>query len=197
MTPQNSRDWSFHSEEDQLAIARRASRAEIRRMARRYDWSQHPEATLSWIMAHKGMDLSSAITVFLNGDPERFNYLSKRDVPQEYLGAARVLDNICLRINSGFYLLREGQMIEGKTRLERWLMYQQADRLEGRRGRWILDETIIESALHRNPQIQCEQDVTFEAIRSDRQPGAVRGILAELMDGGLGRRLEKYLPRRG
>ena len=95
-------------------------------------------------MAQKCIDLGTALTVFFNGDPERFNYIHKREVPEHFQDAARVLDNICLRVNSGFYLGSPGQKMRSRDRLEKWLRYQKADRNEGRRGRWILDEQIID-----------------------------------------------------
>ncbi len=193
MKPQNSLDWTRRSEEEQLAMARQASPTELRRLARQYDWSQNPEAVLGWMMAHKDMDLSSALTVFLNGDPERFNYLAKRDVPPEHRGAARVLDNVCLRVNSGFYRVRNGQRIGCKSRLERWLEFQRADRAEGRRGRWILDEAIIEGAKRRKTIDLSPQAPNMDAIRPKQGFAATRGFLAGIMGGQLAR----LFPRRG
>ncbi len=142
-----SDDWSESGPDDQMMIARNASEPELRDMAREYDWSQHPEAVLGWILARKGIDLGTALTAFFNGDPERFNYIPKRDVPEEYRGVARLLDNICLRLNCGFYIGKDCQPLVHRRRLENWLTYQQADRGEGQQGRWILDEKIVGATL--------------------------------------------------
>lgn len=110
---------------------------------RLYDWTGEPERILGWAMAQREIDLCTALDVFFNGQPTRFNYLPRRDVPDEYLGITRALDNICLRINSGYYLAYPGQEPSCKTRLDHWLRYQGVDRDEGRRGRWVLDEHVL------------------------------------------------------
>ncbi|KRS16321.1 hypothetical protein XM52_19615 [Roseovarius indicus] len=198
MPPFDKCSWSMSNKDEQLKRVRAATAEELRRMARTYDWSKNPEAVLGWMMAQKGMDLSSALVVFFNGDPGRFNYLSKKDVPQEFRGAARVLDNICLRMNSGFYRVRAGQKLPARAKLDAWLDYQRADRAEGRRGRWILDEGIIEAALigKRQPPL-AEEPADIDAIRPLQGPGAVQGFIAELIGPGLGARLQRMLPRRG
>ncbi|MEL6434321.1 MAG: hypothetical protein AAFQ28_11030 [Pseudomonadota bacterium] len=147
MPMRNRFAWSNQSCEEQLQMAYSSSREDLRMMARAFDWSTDHEAVLSWIMAHKYMDLASALTVFFNGDPARFNYMPRRHIPEEFLAQTSLLDNICLRINSGFYRKSNTARVENRDRLERWLHFQSADRKEGRRGRWILDEAIIERAL--------------------------------------------------
>ena len=198
MPPFDKCDWSMSNKDEQMKRARAATAAELRRMARSFDWSRNPEPVLGWMMAQKGMDLSSALVVFFNGDPGRFNYLSKREVPQEFRGAARVLDNICLRVNSGFYRARQGQKLPARARLDAWLDFQRDDRAAGRRGRWILDEGIIEAALRgkRHPAM-AEETADIGALRPLQGPGAVQGFLAELLGPGLGERLLRVLPRRG
>lgn len=138
--------WSNQSREEQLQMAYHASREDLRLMARAFDWSSDHDCVLNWMMANKAMDLASALTVFFNGDPARFNYLSKQEVPLEYESVTKLLDNICLRINSGFYRASNAVRVDNRHRLERWLVFQSADRDEGRRGRWILDEDIVERA---------------------------------------------------
>lgn len=135
--------WSTSDRDAQIAIAQIASPRQLRALSCRYDWSHHPEAVLGWVMAQKSIDLATALTVFFNGGPERFNYLSKRDVPEQYRCVTRVLDNICLRVNSGYYLVERRRTLRCQDRLDRWLDYQAADRVDARRGRWILDEQIV------------------------------------------------------
>ena len=50
--------WSTSDINEQLEIARAATPDELRRLARCYDWSTHPETVLSWIMAQKDIDLA-------------------------------------------------------------------------------------------------------------------------------------------
>lgn len=180
-------DWSTGSPEDHKARAREASTDQLRHVARNYPWKLYPEQVLGWVMAQKCIDLGSALRAFLNGEPERFNYIPKRDVPPAHRPAVRVLDNICLRVNSGFYLAEPGHELENERRLKRWLDYQQDDRREGRRGRWILDERIVEGLfetheLPRTVQIQKEK-------RS-----VLRDVFSPVMELGVNREYLKYLP---
>ena len=183
-------DWKNSTVEAQLATARAADTAQLRQLARDYDWSGHPEAVLGWVMAQKAIDLCSALTAFLNGDPERFNYIPKRDVPDRFRGAARVLDNICLRLNSGFYLTQPGQTVSHQKRLKNWLAYQEEDRSEGRRGRWILDERILD-VLNDDP---LKLHPNAAAAPRKTQHGLWRDILSPVAELGVSREYLKYLP---
>lgn len=136
-------DWASGTSDTQLALARCATPDQLRNMVWSYDWRLYPEEVLGWAMAQKTIDLGSALTCFLNGDPERFNYLPKRDVPAKFRGVARLLDNICLRVNSGFYLCIPKSTVAQTKRLESWLTYQEEDRKENLKGRWILDEQVL------------------------------------------------------
>lgn len=183
-------DWSNSTAEAQLAVTRRATPDQLRSLARNYDWRSFPEEVLSWAMAQKAMDLGSALTAFINGGPERFNYMHKREVPDRYRGAARVLDNICLRVNSGFYLSQPGSDVENRSRLDKWLSYQEADRSEGRRGRWILDERII--AMLESDALTLEPGNASAPQRTERS--VLRDVLSPVMDLGVSREYLKYLP---
>lgn len=180
-------DWSTGTPDDHQAMARGASPEQLRRVARSYSWKLYPEEVLGWVMAQKCIDLGSALSAFLNGEPERFNYIPKRDVPQSHRPSARVLDNICLRVNSGFYLAEPGLEMDNEKRLERWLEYQQADRREGRRGRWILDERIVEG-LYEKHDVPCSVQVQ----RGNRS--VLRDVLSPVMELGVNREYLKYLP---
>jgi len=119
------------------------------------DWSAASCKRLGRIMARRDVDLATALCVFFRGAPERFNYLPKPHVPDGYRAVARQLDNICLRINSGFYLPLPERPLACRAELDRWLAYQRADRQEGRCGRWVLDEAtlapLLEAAGERAP----------------------------------------------
>jgi hypothetical protein len=107
------------------------------------DWSPDGLDDLGRTMARRDIDLGTAIRVFFEGGPERFNYMPKRDVPAEFRSTVRLLDNICQRINSGFYLPHPGQRLPCCAALETWLGYQRADATEKRKGRWSLDERVL------------------------------------------------------
>ncbi|MEO0371635.1 MAG: hypothetical protein AAF231_09295 [Pseudomonadota bacterium] len=189
MPRRNRFAWSNQTKEEQLQMARRASREDLRLMARAFDWSTDHEAVLSWMMANKAMDLASAITVFFNGDPARFNYISKRAVPTQYRGATKLLDNICLRINSGFYRTSNAVRVDNRHLLNNWLAFQEADRSEGRRGRWILDEAIIESAFAPSapaPELAAVEELRpLEPAPAVIEPGPVTSAIGRRVSGML------------
>lgn len=143
MQDASRRNWAIGTAEAHIEVMRAAAPTGLSELARSYDWAAHAEPVLGWVMAQKCVDLGTAVTVFFHGEPERFNYLSKRSVPRCHAPDVRLLDNICLRINSGFYLPVPEGMPEDAARLDNWLAAQRADRAEGARGRWVLDEQIL------------------------------------------------------
>lgn len=183
-------DWSSGSRDEHLAVARTGTDAQLRDLARRYDWSMYPETVLGWIMAQKCIDLGTALTVFLNGGPERFNYLPKREVPESYRGTALVLDNICLRVNSGFYLVWPDRDVADRKRVEAWLATQARDRDAGRRGRWILDERIVETLLRNELRLDPAQETAIYS--PDRN--LLRDLFTPVMELGVSRRVLRFLP---
>ncbi|MFK7939436.1 MAG: hypothetical protein AB8B82_08665 [Roseovarius sp.] len=184
----SSYDWSTGTPADHQNVARHATPQQLSSVARSYDWRLYPEEVLGWIMAQKCIDLGSALTAFLNGEPERFNYMPKRDVPEMHRAAARVLDNICLRVNCGFYLCHAALGVENETRLARWLKYQAIDRSEGRRGRWILDERICD-ALHEKVDLP-----DTVALPDNSKKSLLHDVLSPIAELGVSREHLKYLP---
>lgn len=171
------------SREDPFGIAQAAGDHRLRQIARRFDWSSDDEAVMGWIMAQKCIDLASALSAFFNGDPGRFNYLPGRDVPARYRGTVRLLDNIRGRVNSGFYRPRPGLAVVGhaRTRAQTWLRAQNADRAEGRRGRWVLDEALIGGVLSAAPAPDADVSRRLAALR--RLPTPRAGLLRLLLPG--------------
>lgn len=151
-------DWHQGTADEHLAMARLGSPDQLCDLARKYSWWQHPEMVLGWIMAQKCIDLGTALVVFLNGEPERFNYMPKHDVPEGYRGAVRLLDNICRRVNSGFYLADPHSPVPDRKRIDKWISYQAADRAEGHLGRWQLDERILEPLLKDTLRLDLPED---------------------------------------
>ena len=109
-------------------------------------WDAATVVGLRPVMARRDIDLATALGVFFRGAPERFNYMHKHEVPAAHLAEVRLLDNICQRVNSGFYLPQPGRSLVCRDRLTRWLAAQEADRAARRRGRWILDPAIVAAA---------------------------------------------------
>ncbi|WP_297774038.1 hypothetical protein [uncultured Roseovarius sp.] len=180
-------DWSEISTENLLETIRSLRPEALRAALCSYDWAHEPEAVLGWAMAQREIDLGTAVHVFFNGDPARFNYMPKRHVPAEYRGVARALDNICLRINSGFYLAYPGCTPRCEAKLSKWLGYQDVDRSEGRRGRWMLDERILA------PMQRDERGPSNTAAsRPAPRPSLLRDLLSPVLGLGIDRNLLKY-----
>jgi len=129
--------------QDHLERVRKTSPGEQREFARGCDWNPGTTDVLGWIMAQRHVDLTTAVCVFLNGQPERFNYFSKRDVPEGFAAECRLLDNICQRINCGFYLPGTSPGPELMVRVRSWMAAQAEDRAEAKRGRWVLGDEIL------------------------------------------------------
>ncbi len=147
METANKFNWAVGAVHEQIEIARRCSEDQLRKIARACDWTPETETVLGWIMAQRCIDLCTALQVFTNAGPERLNYVSKRHVENADLGRARLLDNICLRINCGFYLPLPGTSTGCHEQVAEWVSYQTTGRHEGREGRWSLDEKILQSLL--------------------------------------------------
>ncbi|EAQ26737.1 MULTISPECIES: hypothetical protein [unclassified Roseovarius] len=180
-------DWSVSTAADQIAHLRSLSGEAFREALCAYDWCLLPEPVLGWAMAQREIDLCSALAVFFNGEPARFNYMPKSHVPGDLRGVARVLDNICLRINSGFYLVYPGQSPRCQAKLSTWLTYQQADRSEGRRGRWMLDERILAPMLQNDLRLPPD----LAPVKAAR-PSLWRDLLSPIIGLGVDRDILKY-----
>lgn len=180
-------DWSTSTAEEHLLRIRTLPAAERRARLLAYDWRHHPEAVFGWAMAQRGVDLATALCVFFRGGPARFNYLPKREVPEAFRGTARALDNICQRINSGFYLASPDGRADCPGELVRWVEFQRADRAEARRGRWIIEEGVVEPLLAR-PSVQAGRTV----VRTDRVPSLLRDLLSPVIGLGVDRDVLKY-----
>lgn len=149
MTAFSEFDWDSASEKAQLQMVRKGTPEELRDLAVSYDWSKYPHSILGWIMAQKEIDLATAMRVFLNGDPKRYNYVGKRDVPAAHRATCNLLDAICLRINSGFYLPWPERQLQEPQPVRVWLHYQAEDQREGKRGRWVFDAGLLDHLLRR------------------------------------------------
>lgn len=156
------------------------------------DWAEADTERLGTLMAGRDVDLGTALFVFFRGGPERFNYIPKRAVPADLRATARLLDNICLRINSGFYLVEPGRKPQCHATMTRWLDYQAADRKESRRGRWILDEAILAPML--NDELCAPPE--HGACRNERS-SLWRALLAPVIGLGVDRDILKYKEPRG
>ncbi|QFT92594.1 hypothetical protein FIU86_07055 [Roseovarius sp. THAF9] len=176
--------------EEQLSYLRGCTQVQARRFLRAYDWSGDPRRVIGWGMAQKFMDLGTALTVFLNGEPHRFNYMPKREIPEELAGTALMLDSICLRLNSGFYLVWPDQDVEDRSRIMRWLETQAEDRQEGRQGRYILDERIVATLLENELRLdRAAETAVYHESRS-----LLRDLFSPVLELGVSRRMLRFHP---
>lgn len=180
-------DWSANPVAQQIEHLRSLAPDAFRAAIVGYEWAENPEPVLGWAMAQRGIDLCTALAVFFNGDPGRFNYMPKSHVPESLRGVSRVLDNICLRVNSGFYLISPGETPRCQALLSTWLGYQAADRAEGRRGRWILDEGILAPMLQDDLRLPRDR-----APANKPRPSLLRDLLSPIIGLGVDRDVLKY-----
>lgn len=183
-------DWSATSAEAHVSHLRSLTPEARKSALCGYDWKLHPDNVLGWALAQKEVDLGTALQVFFNGAPERFNYMPKRQVPEAYRGAARLLDTICLRINSGYYLVYPGRDHPCRKEVLSWLAYQRADSTEGRCGRWVLDEAILEPLL-----TDALRPASSPALRSTQKRSLLRELLSPVISLGVDRDILKYRDR--
>jgi hypothetical protein len=183
-------DWSTTSAEAHLAHLRSLTPQARRAALCGYDWGHHPEIVLGWALAQKGVELGTALQVFFNGEPERFNYMPKQQVPEPYRGAARVLDTICQRINSGYYLVFPDRNQTCRKEVMTWLAYQRADSAEGRCGRWVLDEAILEPML-----TDALRPASSQGSRITQKRSLLRDLLSPVISLGVDRDILRYRDR--
>jgi len=155
------------------------------------DWSEAPCPGLGRAMARRDVDLATALRVFFRGAPERFNYIPKHQVPQDYRDIARFLDNICLRVNSGFYLVYPERDVSSRKRLTTWVTYQKSDQSEGRQGRYTFNEDILTTLLNDALRL----DPSSETAVYSQRPSLLRDLFSPVLELGVSRRLLRFKPR--
>ena len=64
-----------------LAMLKRLRDRDLRELACRLDCDSMISGVLGWISAQRSLDMASALTLFLNAGPERFNHIAKDDAP--------------------------------------------------------------------------------------------------------------------
>lgn len=173
-----------------LSRARSACPEALRDFALEYEWTRHPVDVLGWTMAQRQIDLGTALMVFFNGAPERFNRLARRDVPRNLRGQARLLDTICQRINAGFYLPWPESGEETKARAKAWLEAQDGDSVAGRKGRYLLDPAIIETVLEGALTVDPSSETALYAPKAS----LLRDVLSPVIALGVSRHHLRYRP---
>lgn len=113
-----------------------------------FDWDGDDPDILRRMMSRSSVDLETAVQVFFNGAPERYNMIAKCDLLPQAQARCNLLDSIHRRIACGFYLPDpERGLGQARRVMQDWIARQERDRSEGRSGRWIFAPDLLEEKL--------------------------------------------------
>jgi len=176
--PHRVRAMQSDPEAEILEMLKALSPKELCELARKLDRSTMTPVVLSWISAQRSVDLGTAMTMFINADPDAFNHLAREDVPERYRRHCASLDALCQRINCGYYLPDPDRPLARVRDFAQWMRRQEADERSRLKGRWIFNPVTVA------PMIS---DIRFDGRRrrekpakADR-PGLFRKVLSPLM----------------
>lgn len=125
----------------------------IRDAALAFDWDNGDLRELGWLMSTLGLDLATALRVFLNADPERFNYLHRDEVPLQHTARVAALDCLHMKIGYGFYLPHpEFGLAPVRADAVHWIDRQRSDTARGVQGRWRFNEDHFEAISDDSPR---------------------------------------------
>lgn len=183
-------DWAGDDVSEMLAMVRGGSLDQRRRAACDFDWSKGDLSRLGWMMSQKDIDLGTAARVFLNGGPEQFQHVHKRDIPEAERRRCNLLDAIHKRLVAGFYLPDPvSDLGSERDEILDWIVKQQEDRERGRVGRWNFTRALFEP-LTLSPANPADADPLGDSIDKDiftydKRPKRV-SLLRELFSSILG-----------
>ena len=110
-----------------------------------FDWDSDDPELLRLMLTRKGVDLETAVQVFFNGAPERYNMIAKADLPAAAQARCGLLDSIHRRIVCGFYLPDpERGLGLAHSALRDWIHRQDIDGAAGKSGRWVFDHEMLD-----------------------------------------------------
>ncbi|SER06278.1 hypothetical protein SAMN04488092_12311 [Thalassovita taeanensis] len=127
--------------------------AAVQKAALAFDWNTGDMRVLGRLMSKLGLDLATAVQVFLNGRPRELNYLRKDEVALEDSARSAMLDCLHKKICCGFYLPDPNVgLAPVRAEAGRWIAAQKDDRAKGRVGRWVFDERKFEAISDDGPR---------------------------------------------
>ena len=110
-----------------------------------FDWDGDDPEHLRLMVTRKGVDLETAVQVFFNGAPERYNMIAKADLPAAAQARCGLLDSIHRRIVCGFYLPDpERGLGLAHMAMQDWINRQDIDGAAGKSGRWVFDREMLD-----------------------------------------------------
>ncbi|WP_319826325.1 hypothetical protein [Thalassovita sp.] len=163
-------DW-----ETVQAVTRQDEVTEVARAAIAFNWETDDMRVLGRLMSKIGLDLATAVRVFLNGRPEDFNYMLKDDVPLEESGRCSMLDCLHRKITCGFYL-PDPQVGLGPVRAqaEIWMETQRRDQTRGVKGRWVFNPHQFDAISDNGPR------TIVMTPNNDKRPTLLRVLMEPL-----------------
>ncbi|WP_163849349.1 hypothetical protein [Pseudooceanicola aestuarii] len=170
-------DWSSAPSEDRIRALKVAPSRQVCAMARAVRWDATGLDVISWISAQQGVDLGSALTLFLHGDPQRFNDVPRNAVAQRDRRACSLLDALCQRINAGFYLPDPARPVSEPDRLLAYLRQQREDTRQGLPRRWGINETVL-APLLTDSQIIARRKGRQAHRKTGQKPGLFGNLIS-------------------
>ncbi|MGR3321270.1 MAG: hypothetical protein ACU0DK_04995 [Pseudooceanicola sp.] len=143
MLPNIDEKWQESRETEILDMVKDLSEQDLCELARRLDRTTMTPKVLSWISAQRSLDLGTAMTLFINAEPERYNLMDKESVPEGYRKLCAALDALCQRINCGYYLPDPSRPLERTEEFSRWMKQQEAMDRTRRKGRWNFNPIVV------------------------------------------------------
>ncbi|MFU8862787.1 MAG: hypothetical protein ACNA7O_02655 [Rhodobacterales bacterium] len=130
-----------------------------------FDWDGNDLNILRRMISRKDVDLETALQVFFNGAPGRFNLIAQTDLKPQLRARCNLLDSIHRRIVCGFYLPdTETGLGRARIMLEAWILDQESDRLKGRSGRWLFDREMLDLPSAITPPMVPEPNPLHETL---------------------------------
>ncbi|MGH1355574.1 MAG: hypothetical protein ACRBBS_10900 [Thalassovita sp.] len=118
-----------------------------------FDWDSADMRHLGRLMSKIGLDLATAVRVFLNGNPHELNHMDPDEVPLQDSARCSMLDCLHSRISAGFYLPDPNiGLTPVRHEAQTWINAQRLDRSVGRAGRWVFDEAKFEAISDNGPR---------------------------------------------
>lgn len=167
------KDWTEMPVDRQIVVLKKLKPEMLCTFVRRINPLKTDVSVLRWIAARQEIDLGTALTLFFNFEPARFNLLPRDNYPRDLREYCAVLDVLCQRINCGFYIPIAARRMEDPSLVSQWLRKQEDDEGLGRRGRWVLNAHIL------TPMVEAKSRMGF-AGRNGPRPGLIQGLFTPL-----------------